>query len=67
MYIEIAWKDLIPDFSNFDNLVLAAGVFLCYAGLEMNAIHVEDIRNARRAYPLGPRSLAVLARPSRAG
>ncbi len=52
MYVEIAWKDLVPDFSNFDNLVLAAGVFLCYAGLEMNAIHVEDIRNARRAYPL---------------
>ena len=52
MYVDIDWKDLVPDFSNFDNLVLAAGVFLCYAGLEMNAIHVEDIRNARRAYPL---------------
>ena len=52
MYVELDWKDLIPDFSNFDNLVLAAGVFLCYAGLEMNAIHVEDIRNAQRAYPL---------------
>ena len=52
MYVEVAWKDLVPDFSNFDNLVLAAGVFLCYAGLEMNAIHVEDIRNAKRAYPL---------------
>ena len=52
MYVDVAWKDLIPDFSNFDNLVLAAGIFLCYAGLEMNAIHVEDIRNAQRAYPL---------------
>ena len=50
--IELGWNKLIPDFSNFNNLVLAAGIFLFYAGMEMNAIHVKDIDNANRNYPL---------------
>ena len=50
--IEIAWKDVVPDFTNFNNLVLAAGIFLFYAGMEMNAIHVKEIDNPTRNYPL---------------
>ena len=50
--VEIAWKDVIPDFTNFNNLVLAAGIFLFYAGMEMNAIHVKEIDNPTRNYPL---------------
>ena len=50
--VNLAWHDLIPNFSNFNNLVLAAGIFLFYAGMEMNAIHVKDIDNPTRNYPL---------------
>ncbi len=50
--VDLAWADLIPDFGNFNNLVLAAGIFLFYAGMEMNAIHVKDIDNPSRNYPL---------------
>ncbi|MFO1090036.1 MAG: amino acid permease [Hyphomicrobiales bacterium] len=50
--VQMAWKDLIPDFTNFNNLVLAAGIFLFYAGMEMNAIHVKEIDNPSRNYPL---------------
>ncbi|MEO1105841.1 MAG: amino acid permease, partial [Pseudomonadota bacterium] len=32
--------------------VLAASIFLFYAGMEMNAIHVKDINNPTRNYPL---------------
>ncbi len=52
LQIQVGWDKLIPDFSNFDNLVLAAGIFLFYAGMEMNAIHVKDIDNPNRNYPL---------------
>jgi putative glutamate/gamma-aminobutyrate antiporter len=52
LQVSLAWKDLIPDFTNFNNLVLAAGIFLFYAGMEMNAIHVKDIDNPSRNYPL---------------
>ncbi|WP_325893284.1 putative glutamine/gamma-aminobutyrate antiporter GadC [Grimontia sp. NTOU-MAR1] len=50
--IELAWKDLVPDLSNFNNVVLAASIFLFYAGMEMNAIHVKDLDNPTRSYPL---------------
>jgi len=33
-------------------LVLAAGIFLFYAGMEMNAIHVKELDNPSRNYPL---------------
>ncbi|MDE5595559.1 MAG: amino acid permease [Muribaculaceae bacterium] len=41
----------IPDFSNFDNIVLAASIFLFYAGMEMNGIHVRDVKNPTVNYP----------------
>ncbi|MGL5038303.1 MAG: putative glutamine/gamma-aminobutyrate antiporter GadC, partial [Aeromonas sp.] len=50
--IELSWGDVIPDFSNFDNIVLAASIFLFYAGMEMNAIHVQDVENPKRNYPI---------------
>ncbi|PSJ62921.1 putative glutamine/gamma-aminobutyrate antiporter GadC [Pseudaminobacter soli (ex Li et al. 2025)] len=50
--VPLAWHDLVPDFTNFNNLVLAAGIFLFYAGMEMNAIHVKEIDNPSRNYPL---------------
>ena len=40
-----------PDFSNFDNIVLAASIFLFYAGMEMNGVHVKDMDNPGRDYP----------------
>ena len=41
----------LPDFSNFNNLVLASSIFLFYAGMEMSGVHVKDIENPTRNYP----------------
>ena len=49
--ISLSAKDLIPDFSHFNNFVLAASIFLFYAGMEMNAIHVTEIENPKKNYP----------------
>jgi len=51
LQIEMGWDKLIPDFTNFNNLVLAASIFLFYAGMEMNAIHVKEIDDPARNYP----------------
>lgn len=51
--INVSWGELIPDFSKFSNVVLAASIFLFYAGMEMNAIHVKEVKNPNRNYPLG--------------
>ena len=40
-----------PDLSKFDNLVLASGIFLFYAGMEMMGIHVMEVENPKRNYP----------------
>ncbi len=52
LQIELGWSKLLPDFSHFGNLVLAASIFLFYAGMEMNAIHVRDAKDPTRTYPL---------------
>lgn len=43
--------DFFPDLSNFNNLVLASGIFLFYAGMEMGGIHVTDMENPAKNYP----------------
>lgn len=40
-----------PDLSNFNNLVLASGIFLFYAGMEMGGIHVQEVENPSHNYP----------------
>lgn len=37
-------QGFFPDLSKFDNLVLASGIFLFYAGMEMMGIHVMDVK-----------------------
>ena len=43
--------NFIPDFSKFDNIVLAVSIFLFYAGMEMSGIHVREIKNPTVNYP----------------
>lgn len=40
-----------PDIARFDNLVLASGIFLFYAGMEMSGVHVSEMENPSRNYP----------------
>jgi putative glutamate/gamma-aminobutyrate antiporter len=41
-----------PDFGNFHNVVLAAGILLYYGGMETQAVHIKDLKNPSRDYPL---------------
>lgn len=40
-----------PDFSKFGNIVLAASIFLFYAGMEMQAVHVPSMKNPAKTFP----------------
>ena len=40
-----------PDLTNMNNRVLASGIFLFYAGMEMGGIHVTDMENPAKNYP----------------
>lgn len=44
-------QGFFPDLSKFSNLVLASGIFLFYAGMEMMGVHVMEVNNPKRNYP----------------
>ena len=50
--MEVGWGDVIPEFSGFSTVVLAASIFLMYAGMEMNAVHVKEVKDPTRNYPI---------------
>lgn len=40
-----------PDFSKYSTIVLAASIFLFYGGMEMQAVHVNQMKNPQREFP----------------
>lgn len=44
-------QGFFPDLTKLDNLVLASGIFLFYAGMEMMGVHVMDVNNPSKNYP----------------
>lgn len=42
---------LIPDLTKFSNLVLAISIFLSFAGMEMNAVHITETKDPEKNYP----------------
>lgn len=51
--------DFFPDLSNLNNLVLASSIFLFFAGMEINAVHVVEVDNPSRNYPMAIISAAI--------
>ncbi|MGF1726076.1 putative glutamine/gamma-aminobutyrate antiporter GadC [Photobacterium nomapromontoriensis] len=48
----VSTNELLPDFHQFHNLVLASSVFLFYSGMEINAVHVQNMDNPSKNYPI---------------
>lgn len=40
-----------PDFKKFGTIVLAASIFLFFAGMEMQAVHVASMKNPAKSFP----------------
>ncbi|MTH99814.1 putative glutamine/gamma-aminobutyrate antiporter GadC [Roseibium sp. RKSG952] len=51
-YVTFSWSNLVPDMTHFSNLVLASSILLYFSGIEVNAIHVERVRNPLRNFPI---------------
>ncbi|MBP3535539.1 MAG: amino acid permease [Muribaculaceae bacterium] len=49
--IDLEPMPFFPDFSHVGTIVLAASIFLFYGGMEMQAVHINDMRNPARDYP----------------
>ncbi len=44
-------SELIPPVDSLSQIVLAAGVLLAFAGMEMSAVHAREVKNPQRDYP----------------
>lgn len=42
---------LLPDFSSFENISFLAGIVLLFAGMEVGAVHVTELKNQKTGYP----------------
>lgn len=49
--VELQPVPFFPDFSNLPTIVLAASIFLFYAGMEMQAVHINDMQRPARDFP----------------
>lgn len=50
-HIDISWHALMPDLSSLSNLTLFSGVLFGLLGMEMSAVHAEEVKNPQRDYP----------------
>jgi amino acid transporter len=48
----MSWDAFFPTVTHPYQLVFLAGVILSFAGIEMNAVHANDVDNPQRSYPL---------------
>ncbi len=49
--VALAHVPFFPDFSHLSTIVLAASIFLFYAGMEMQAVHINDMSNPAKQFP----------------
>ncbi len=50
-HIPLTFKAAVPKFTDLQTLVFFAAMVFGFLGLEMSAIHAEDVRNPQRDYP----------------
>lgn len=50
-HVYLADVSFFPDFGNLGTIVLAASIFLFYAGMELQAVHINDMKNPARDFP----------------
>lgn len=43
--------DIVPPFKGISSIVLIIGTFIAFSGLEVNAVHVRNLKNPRKNYP----------------
>ncbi len=49
--IMLTHESFFPDFTKIGTIVLAASIFLFYGGMEMNAVHVQNMKDPARQFP----------------
>ncbi len=48
---EATSHSILPDFSNFSSIAFLAGIVLLFAGMEVGAVHVRELKNPKGQFP----------------
>ncbi len=56
--IEMNWGTFIPDFTKIKTIVILVAFMLSYLGIEASAVHVNELDNAKKNYPIAIMILA---------
>ncbi|MFH1305625.1 MAG: APC family permease, partial [Candidatus Omnitrophota bacterium] len=59
--ITFSWQGLVPDVTNINSMVLLAGALLIFSGIEVSAVHAEEVENPKRDYPRATFMAAAIA------
>ena len=49
-HIDMVKEPFFPDFTKVSTIVFAASIFLFFGGMEMNAVHVPNMKDPKRGY-----------------
>jgi len=49
--ISFSISSLIPSFNSFENFSILAAVLFAFSGLEMSAVHAQEVENPQKNYP----------------
>lgn len=49
--VELSWDTFVPEFGHVNRLVFLVGVIFGLAGMEMSAVHAEDVKQPQKNYP----------------
>ena len=49
--IDLKWGDIIPSIDNMRQLAILTGMLFGMVGMEMSAIHAQDVKNPAKDYP----------------
>lgn len=58
IHVEMNWHTFVPDFSKITTIVILVAFMLSYLGIEASAVHVNELDNAKKNYPI---AIMVLA------
>jgi len=50
-HIDFTWGQFVPDLTHISQLVLFAGIALSFAGMEMSAVHAQEVVKPQKNYP----------------
>lgn len=49
--IDFSWKALVPEMKGINEWVFITGILLGFAGIEMNAVHANNVKDPKKNYP----------------